>query len=196
MNIQIDEIQAMMEDLLPRKRFLHTQGVQYLAACLAMSYGESVERAMLAGLLHDNAKYIDFELAIAECERYHLPVSDVERRNPYLLHGKLGAYYAKLKYGVEDEEVLSAITYHTTGKPNMTFLEKIIFLSDYIEPRRIQPTTPTLDVIRTTAFSNLDMAVYYALDNTVRYLNSTNKEIDELTVRTLDYYKKALNLNN
>lgn len=194
MNVQIDELQTIMEEFLPKKRFLHTQGVQYLASCLAMCYGESAERAMLAGLLHDNAKYIDFELAIKECERYQLPVSDVERRNPFLLHGKLGAYYAKTKYGVEDEEILSAITYHTTGKPNMTFLEKVIFLSDYIEPRRVQPTTPTLDVIRTTAFSNLDLAVYYALDNTVRYLNNTNKEIDELTVKTLVYYKKALNL--
>ncbi len=194
MNVQIDELQTIMEEFLPKKRFLHTQGVQYLASCLSMCYGESAERAMLAGLLHDNAKYIDFELAIKECERYQLPVSDVERRNPFLLHGKLGAYYAKMKYGVEDEEILSAITYHTTGKPNMTFLEKVIFLSDYIEPRRVQPTTPTLDVIRTTAFSNLDLAVYYALDNTVRYLNNTNKEIDELTVKTLVYYKKALNL--
>ncbi len=195
MNAQIEELQTRIEELLPKKRFLHTQGVQYLAACLAMCYGESVERAMLAGLLHDNAKYIDFDVAINECERYCLPISDVERRNPFLLHGKLGAYYAKTKYGIEDDEILSAITYHTTGKPNMSFLEKVIFLSDYIEPRRIQPTTPSLEVIRTTAFSNLDLAVYYALDNTVRYLKSTNKEMDEFTLKTLDYYRIVLNLN-
>lgn len=189
MNIRIDELQKTMEDLLPKKRFLHTEGVAYLAASLAMCYGESAERAMIAGLLHDNAKYIDFEEAISECKHHGLPVSDVERRNPFLLHGKLGAYYANVKYGVMDEEVLSAITYHTTGKPNMTFLEKVIFLSDYIEPRRTQPTTPSLEEIRIIAFHNLDLAVYYALENTVRYLKSTGREIDELTIKTLEYYR-------
>lgn len=191
MRIQIDEIQKQMEELLPRKRYLHTQGVSYMAACLAMCYKEDVNRTMIAGLLHDNAKYIDYMTAIAECEKNELTLSRIERENPFLIHGKLGAFYAKTKYGVEDEEILSAITYHTTGKPEMTLLEKIIFLSDYIEPGRTQPTIPSLEEIRTVAFHDLDLAVYYAADNTVRYIQSQGTPLDELTVFTRDYYKNA-----
>lgn len=192
MNAQIEEIQIQMEKLLPRKRFLHTQGVAYFATCLAMRYKEDANKAMLAGLLHDNAKYINDELTILECEKYQIEITPMERKLVYLLHGKLGAYYAKAIYGIKDEEVLSAIRLHTTGKPEMTFLEKAIFVSDYVEPRRNQSTTPSLDVIRATAFENLDLAVFYELDNTIRYLESLNAPIDPMSVITYDYYKKLL----
>ena len=194
MNAQIEEIQIQMEKRLPRKRFLHTQGVAYIATCLAMRYGEDVEKAMLAGLLHDNAKYIGDELTISECEKYQIEITPIERESVYLLHGKLGAYYAKETYGVVDEDVLNAIRFHTTGRPKMTFLEKAIFVADYIEPRRIQPTQPSLDVIRNTAFENLDLAVYYELENTLSYLKSKNASIDPASITTYDYYKKLLKL--
>ncbi len=110
-----------------------------------------------------------------------------------LLHGKLGAYYARTKYGIHDEEILSSIVYHTTGKPAMTFLEKNIFLSDYIEVHRTQNTKPILDMIRTTAFKNLDLSVYYALDNTLQFLKFNNRLIDRMSFDALEYYKVKIN---
>lgn len=192
MNKRIDEIQQRMQELLPNNRFLHTLGVAYLATSLAMKYQQDMERAMMAGLLHDNAKYIGDEKTLSECRRYGISYSKIEHDNPYLLHGILGAVYAQELYGIDDLEIQSAIQWHTTGKPNMTFLEQVIFLADYVEPRRNQPTNPELNIIRATAFENLDLAVYYALDNTLRYLNNTNAAIEEKSVVTFHYYKDKL----
>lgn len=194
MKLFIEEIQSKMEQVLPKDRFMHTVGVAHLASAIAMCYGEDYQKAMIAGLLHDNAKYIPYDEAILACEENALSVSDTERQSPFLLHGKLGAFYAKTKYNVDDEEILSAITYHTTGKVAMSFLEKNIFLADYIEPRRTQPTSPDLSIIRVEAFHCLDRAVYYALDNTLNYLGKTQRPIDGLSVQAFEYYKQQLGL--
>ncbi|WP_312372135.1 bis(5'-nucleosyl)-tetraphosphatase (symmetrical) YqeK [Lachnoclostridium sp.] len=193
MNQFVEQIEEQMKQLLPAKRYVHTVGVAYMAASLAMCYGENVEKSMIAGLLHDNAKYIPFEVAFEECKKAGIEVSECERNSPMLLHGKLGAYYARTKYGIHDEEILSSIVYHTTGKPAMTFLEKNIFLSDYIEVHRTQNTKPILDMIRTTAFKNLDLSVYYALDNTLQFLKFNNRLIDRMSFDALEYYKVKIN---
>ena len=91
-----------MEKVQEPKRFVHTQGVEYTAAALAMRYGEDVERAQVAGLLHDCAKCMGNDKLLSACEKHHIPVTDVERRNPYLLHAKVGSYLAKEEYKVED----------------------------------------------------------------------------------------------
>lgn len=196
MNQFVEQIEKQMKQLLPAKRYEHTVGVAYMAASLAMCYGEDVEKSMIAGLLHDNAKYIPFEVAFEECDKAGIIVSESERNSPMLLHGKLGAYYARTKYGISEEEILSAIVYHTTGRPAMTFLEKNIFLSDYIEVHRTQNTKPTLDVIRTTAFRDLDLAVYYALDNTLQFLKRNNRFIDNMSFEALNYYQLIINKKN
>ena len=118
--------------------------------------------------------------------KFGIPVSDSERQDPELLHGKLGAYYAKKKCGVTDEEILSAISYHTTGKPGMTLLEKIIFVSDYIEPNRRM--VPELPEIRKEAFTDLDGCIIHILKNTLEYLKEKNTVIDDMTERTYRYY--------
>ena len=74
--------------------------------------------ALIAGLLHDCAKYLSDKEILKECEKYQLPISQTEQKSPFLLHGKLGAYYAKYKYQIQDPQILSAIAYHTTGHPD------------------------------------------------------------------------------
>ena len=130
------EIRKKLKKKLDTARYEHTLGVAYTAACLAMRYGADIQKAEVAGLLHDCAKCIPDEEKLQKCEKHHLPISDAERKNPSLLHAKLGAYYARQKYGITDEEILGAITWHTTGKPEMTLLEEIVFIADYIEPDR------------------------------------------------------------
>ena len=99
-----------MQKVQDPKRFTHTLGVEYTAAALAMRYGEDVERAQIAGLLHDCAKCMENDKLLSACEKYHLPATDVEKRNPYLLHAEVGSYLAKKEYKIEDPEILSAIT--------------------------------------------------------------------------------------
>lgn len=117
-------------------RYHHTLGVMFTAASMAMVWGEDLEKARVAGLLHDCAKCIPNKKKITMCEKNKIEITEFERNNPFLIHAKLGAFLAKDKYKVEDPEILSAITWHTTGKEDMTLLEKIIYIADYIEPAR------------------------------------------------------------
>ena len=169
-------------------RYEHTLGVAYTAACLAMRYDCCVEHAELAGLLHDCAKQYDNETLIKKCLKHGIPVSETERRNPSLLHAKLGAYLAKKKYDVDDDGVLDAIRYHTTGHPAMTLIEKIIYVADYIEPRRFK--APNLDEIRRLAFVDLDQAVCKIMCDTLEYLKKTPESIDKMTQEACMYYQK------
>ena len=114
----------------------------------------------------------------------------MEFRQPFLLHGKAGACLARDKFGVEDEELLDAIRYHTTGRPEMTLLEKIVFVADYIEPNRKK--ADNLTELRRLAFEDLDETVLQILEQTLDYLEKTGKEIDRHTIMTRDYYKKLL----
>lgn len=187
--MNLDLLRSKVKELQTGRRYQHTIGVADTAACLAMRYECSMERAYIAGLLHDTAKCLEDKVLLEECKRNNLPIRKVEKKNPYLLHGKLGAFYAKERFFIEDEEILSAIAYHTTGKPNMSLLEKIIFTADYIEPGR-RPL-PQLDEIRHLAFVDLDQAVYQILESTLAYLNdkSSADSIDELTIEAFEYYK-------
>ena len=188
--MDILSLQGQMADILKPKRYLHVLGVSYTCASLAMRYQVDLTKAQIAGLLHDCAKHLSGETLLMECITYGLPISMIEEKNPYLLHGKLGAYYAKEKYGVEDEEILSSIIYHTTGKPNMTILEKIVFVADYIEPSRQKDRVRGLDEVREHAFENLDRTVYEVARNTLAYLKECGGDIDSTTVDTYNYYKK------
>ena len=151
--------------------------------------GYSPERALIAGILHDCAKAYTDEQLVADCDKHAISVTEVERRNGFLLHGKLGAFYAKAKYFITDEEILSAISFHTTGRPGMTDLEKVVFLADYLEPFRTQPTEPSLNEIRKIAFEDIDKAVYLVLKNTLRYLESCRQEMDTTTAETFEEYR-------
>lgn len=187
-NTDIRKIRRAMEKSLEEKRYEHTLGVAYTAAALAMRYGASIESAELAGLLHDCAKGMEEEKSISFCEKHHIGITDVERRKPQLLHAKVGSFLAMNTYKVHDKDVINAILNHTTGRPGMSLLEKIIFVADYIEPGRKQ--APHLDEIRRLAFQNLDRALLRILEDTIIYLQNFLEDIDPMTEKTLEYYRK------
>ena len=182
----IYNIDDKMNSRLKKSRYMHSQGVSDTAVCLAMKYGESIYKAKIAGLLHDCAKNLSSDQLLSRCEQHKLNVTDVERRNPFLLHSKYGAYLAKSKYGIEDEDILNSIRWHTTGRENMSLLEKIIFISDYIEPYRNQ--VERLPELRKVAFEDIDKALVMILEETLAYLRSNGQEIDEQTQITYNYY--------
>lgn len=174
-------------------RFRHTLGVMYTAASLAMKYGagmpaDFITRTMIAGLLHDNAKLTEDTGLLDFCYEKNIPVTPCEKENAFLLHGKVGAYYARTEYGIEDEDILNSITWHTTGRPDMSLMEKIIFVADYIEPRRYKQKN--LEYIRELAFTDLDSCVYQIAKDTVEFLKENNRALDEMTVMTQDFYKR------
>lgn len=188
--MDLELIRSDLKVRLKDSRYLHSIGVEEVCHDLAFLHGFNTNKAITAGLLHDCAKYLTDQELLEECEKNDLPVREVERHCPFLLHAKLGAFLARTRYGIQDEDILSAITYHTTGRPAMTMLEKIVFTADYIEPSR--KPLPRVSEIRKTALTNMDLAVYMTAENVLNYLKSQGSEIDTLTVDTLEYYKRLL----
>lgn len=189
--ICIKDLKKDLKKEMDDSRFEHTMGVMYTCGALAMRYGYDLEKAMLAGLMHDCAKCMPNAKKLKMAEKHHLEISELERKNPFMLHAKLGAFLAKKKYDIEEEEILDAIRWHTTGRPQMTLLDKIVYIADYIEPKRDK--APNLAVIRQMAFTNLDDALLKILTDTLGYLGDSSEHVDSMTKMTYDYY---INQNN
>ena len=183
---ETQKIKKELSKELDSKRYEHTLGVAYTASCLAMRYDYDITKAYIAGLLHDCAKCMSHNERINYCKKNNLEVTEIEKTNPSLLHAKVGADLSKRKYGIEDEEICSAVRYHTTGRPNMTLLEKIIFIADYMEPHREE--VEDLPIVRKQVLVNIDQALCTILKDTLVYLETSGKEIDSMTEKTYEYY--------
>lgn len=190
MEHKISKLQHKLKSELDRARYEHTLGVMYTAAALAMCHDADIEQALLAGLLHDCAKCISSGKKIKLCEKYRLEISEVEYKNPSLLHAKLGAFLAAKKYHIKDKEILNAISSHTTGRPGMSLLEKIIYIADYMEPGR--EVLPNMAEVRKLAFQDIDACLYRILKDSLGYLKGRDMNIDTMTEKTYEYYKNKL----
>ena len=190
MNPKITKILKKLQKELDAERYQHTLGVMYTAASLAMCHGEDIEHALIAGALHDCAKCIPGREKIKLCKKYNLEVTLVEEKNPSLLHAKLGAYLAQKKYDIVDQDILNAIKSHTTGRPEMTLLEKIIYIADYMEPGRTE--LHNMAEVRTLAFKNIDDCLYRILEDSLVYLKTRDLPIDIMTEKSYNYYKQEL----
>lgn len=191
-NEYIESLRKQIKKALKKdkQRYKHTLGVADTAACLAMRYDIDMQSAYIAGLLHDCAKCVPDEQKIKECEENGIEISPSERTSPYLLHSKLGAFYASSIYNINDKNICDAIKYHTTGRADMTMLEKIIFVADYIEPYRNK--ADDLDKIRSIAFKNINETIYEITKDTLDYLNKKHATIDPATIATYEFYKNIL----
>ncbi len=199
MKYDINDICDRVSKKLKKKRYMHSLGVMYTAQALAMKYEIPIEDAAAAGILHDIAKEMSEEELINYCGKHNIYISQAEKEAPYLLHGKAGANIAKKKYGVNEEHILDAIRFHTTGRAQMTMIEKIIFVADYIEPGRTQYSdSETGDnnafcAIRKEAFTDLDRACALIMKRTIDYLKSDkSKHIDSTSMEAYGYYKVFL----
>ena len=175
-----------LKEKISEKRYEHSVGVAYTAACMAMVYGADIESAKTAGLLHDCAKGLASKEKLEKARKYGLSVNKYEETHPEMLHAKLGAYFARYKFDITDEDILNAITWHTTGRPDMSLLEKIIFVADYIEPNR--KMIKDMEEIRREAFTDLDKCIVHILKNTIEYLTDSFDDMDYMTKMTYDYY--------
>ena len=179
---------------LKDSRLMHTFGVIDTASALAKAYQADIKKCEKAALLHDCAKYMPLDEMIAICERNFIELNELEKKKNSLLHAKAGACLAYEKYGIKDKEILDAIKYHTTGKPNMSLIEKIIFVSDFIEPGR--DFSEKLPMYRMIAMADINLVCMNILKDTLDYLESLNEEIDPLTKETYAFYKNLINQRN
>ncbi len=184
----IDEIKLRLEAVLKPKRYIHSINVMDTAVKLAERYGENTGDAALAGLLHDCARNIEDKEAIRLCRGYGIETDEICLLQPNLLHGPLGSKLAREIYGVSDERILKAIEVHTTGHPGMDLLGKIIFIADYIEPAR---TFPESVYLREIAFADLDKAILYSLDTTIKYVVAKNRLLHPDTIDTRNWVLKG-----
>ncbi len=177
-----------LEMKLDPMRYEHSLSVSYSCMSLAMCHGCDLEKAELAGLLHDCGKRYSDDIILKKCKKHGILFSPEEEEAPAVLHANYGAWLAKHKYGVSDPEILSAILYHTTGKPEMTLLEKIVYIADYIEPRRNK--ADNLPSIRALAYKDLDETMYRILKGTLEYLDRKSGKIDPITLKAFEYYQE------
>ncbi|WP_396129405.1 bis(5'-nucleosyl)-tetraphosphatase (symmetrical) YqeK [Exiguobacterium mexicanum] len=181
-----EEAQSLIEATLPEKRYIHTLGVVETAEYLARKYGEDVEAARLAAMLHDYAKYLDADMmrqvVVEENLNPSLLAFDDE-----LLHAPVGAILLDRAYDL-DPAVVSAIKNHTTGEPGMSRLDQILFVADAIEPNR---SYPGVDDLRDLADRSLEAAVVATLRQTIAYLLNKSVRIFPLTIETYNHFVKT-----
>ena len=162
------EVRAWAKELVPSGRWAHVRGVVETADWLAERYTRrEVMRARLAGWIHDVAKAWDDAELLAYAEEHGWPLGEAERESPMLLHGAVGYALAAERFGLDDPALQSACVHHTTGYPQMTTLDKVIFVADLIEPTR---EFKGLKPIRRAARRDLDVAVLMSVDFTLRHL--------------------------
>ncbi len=178
MDYSREELIAAVSAGMPSKRWKHVEGVMESAVILAKRYGADPVKADLAALLHDLAKFWPIEEQEAIIRDNGLN-ADLLRHDKQLLHAEVGAFISKRDYGVEDEEVLDAIRYHTSGREGMTLLDKIVCLADYIEPGR---EFPGVEKIRELAETSLEDALVAGFDSTLSFLLEKGKPIFPLTL--------------
>ncbi len=186
----IMEIRAKLQEMLKPSRYEHSLSVSFTCICLAMRYGVDIHKAELAGLVHDCAKQFSNEELLKACKEDGVELTDDMRKAPQVIHSVYGAVYARKCFGIDDPEILSAVYYHTLGRPNMSLLEAIVFTADYIEARRDKAVR--LPEIRQLAFTDLERAVYEINHDTISYLEASGGYICKDSYDTYQYYRERV----
>lgn len=172
---------------LKKSRYVHTMGVEQTAVTLARKIGEDPNMASLAALLHDNAKNMDMDLQLSICKKAYPKKMSLTMEYANILHAFAGAEEAKKRYPELPETVFDAIRYHTTGRPGMSDLEKIIYCADFIEPGR--PSFEGLSKARELCYEDLDQGLLYIMTHTFRFIAGKGKKTHPLTTKALKYYE-------
>lgn len=184
-DLPLDRLRPVALSYLKHRRISHVLGTEQEAIRLAERYGADVHKARVAALLHDITKKLEMEDQMALCRRYGLELDDLERHALKLLHAKTGAAIARDVFGVDDE-IYTAIYWHTTGHPAMTLLEKVIYLADYIEPNR---DFPGVDKLRKVCYDSLDAGLAMGLRMTVEEMRERGNPVHSGTLAALEYLK-------
>ena len=184
-HLPLSQLRPVALSYLKHRRIPHVLGTEQEAIRLAERYGADVEKARAAALLHDCTKKLDMPAQLALCEQYGIELDELEQKALKLLHSKTGAAIARDVFGVDDD-IYSAIWYHTTGHAHMTKLEKIIYLADYIEPSR---DFPGVDTLRKVCYEDLDKGLLLGLEMTIEEMTAMGNPVHRATVEARDWLK-------
>jgi predicted HD superfamily hydrolase involved in NAD metabolism len=177
--MNIVEMEALLKESLKPNRYIHSVNTMKVAIQLAEHYGEDKDIAAVAGLLHDCAKNLNDDETLKYCNDNGIELNEIEKHQLFLMHGEVGAIIAKEKYGVENEIILNAIRYHTTGYSKMNMMDKIVYLADYIEPGR---THCSAEDVRKLVYEDIDKALICAFNNVIKFVIMQNGLIHPFTI--------------
>ncbi len=183
-NLPMEELEQVVVDLVKPSRVPHVLGCRDTAVKLAEHWGADENDAARAGLLHDITKALDGPLQLTLCREYGKMLDAFSENNPKVLHAQTGSMVAQRVFG-ENAAVVDAICSHTTGKPNMNLLEKIIYIADYIEPNR---DFPGVEKLRELAYTDLDESVLLGLKTTIAHLQEQGSEVSPVGLETLAWF--------
>lgn len=178
------EITAQLKQMLSPRRFTHSLKVMEASIELAEKYGEDVEKAALAGLVHDCAKNIKSEDILILCDKYGIIVDDIMKKDTTLLHGIVGSFLARELFGIEDPGILTAIADHTMGRAGMDTLGSILFVADYIEETR---DFEGVEKIREAAKESLEKAIIKGIDTTILHILKKGDLLHPQTIATRNW---------
>ncbi|WYP27900.1 bis(5'-nucleosyl)-tetraphosphatase (symmetrical) YqeK [Alkalihalobacillus sp. FSL W8-0930] len=186
----MDQKQALelVKPHLTESRYIHTIGVMETAVVLARRFGADAKKAETAAIFHDYAKYRD-KKEMTTLVKEKLECTDILDYSEELLHAPCGAYFVEHEIGITDKGILEAIASHTTGHANMSLLEKVIFLADYIEPNR---KFPGVEEVRELSKTSLDLAILQMLENTITFLVSKRQTLYPLTLETYNEFVRHI----
>ncbi len=176
--LTVEELRCVSYSMVKAKRLPHIRGTEETAVLLAKRWGADPEKMRRAAILHDCTKYASREEHIAICEQYQIELDELEKSAEKLLHAKSGAALAKYVFG-QDEEIFTAILYHTTGRGNMTLAEKILYLADYMEPCR---SFEGVEEMRHLAETDLDRAVLMGVHMSIQEMMERNRVVHRNTL--------------
>ena len=181
-----DEFKAILKERLTEGRYIHSLNVADSAVELAEIYGADAEKAYTAGLVHDSCKDMPAGLQLSYLLENNVEMTDLEINTAKLYHAISGSVFAKNTFGIEDEDMLNAIRYHTTGRKGMSLLEKIVFIADFISAER---DYNGVDIMREKAKRSLDEAIVEGLSFTIKDLIDAERLVHP---DTLDAYNDAI----
>ena len=185
-NLPMEQLEPIVIRLLNPNRVAHVLGCRDTAVELARHWGADENDAARAGILHDITKALDGPLQLTLCREYGTILDEFGYKYPKTLHALTGSLVAERIFG-ESPAVVSAICHHTTGKANMTLLEKIIYVADYMEPCR---NFPGVEKLRELAFSDMDAALKLGLEMTLQHLKNLGDEVSPASREALEYLNR------
>ncbi len=188
--MKIDELKSIIKPRMGKKRYVHSLNVAKAAQQLAIKYGENIEKSIIAGVLHDITKEMPYEEQLQIIESNGIILNNVLTLSPKTWHAISGSLVIKNELGIDDEDILNAVRYHTSGRANMSLLEKIVFVADFIGEER---DYKGVDIMRSKAYKSLEEAMLYGVSFTVKNLTANQCGIDTNTIAL--YNELILNKN-
>ena len=184
------DIEYKLKEMLPERRLKHSMNVSQCAVKLSEIYSYDMEKAKLAGLIHDCAKYFNDDQVEDSIKKFNIELDSLEENNIALSHSVIGSYVIQETFNIKDEDIINAVKYHTTGRENMSILEKIIYIADLIEEGR---KFPLVDKLRELAYNgSLDEALLLSFNNTIKFVMDNNQLIHPRTVSARNYILREI----